>query len=83
MVENLPSKAGDLGSISGQETKIPHAKLQQLSPHATNRETMGHNEKIPRDAMKILCKNTSACETTPSVHFLKVGRRPQTYKKAN
>ena len=38
VVENLPCKAGDLGSVSGQETKIPHAMLQLLSPHATNRE---------------------------------------------
>ena len=25
MVKNLPSDAGDVGSIPGQETKIPHA----------------------------------------------------------
>ena len=25
MVRNLPSNAGDMGSIPGQETKIPHA----------------------------------------------------------
>ena len=53
VAENLPSKAGDLGSISSQETKIPHAKLQLLRPHTTNRESMGHNEKILHEAMKI------------------------------
>ena len=37
MVENLPSNAGDVGSIPGQGTKIPHA-TGQLSPHATATE---------------------------------------------
>ena len=31
MVKNPPSKAGNMGLISGQGTKIPHA-LGQLSP---------------------------------------------------
>ena len=41
------------------ETKIPHA-MEQLSPWAvtmslgpTTRESVGHNEKIPYNAMKI------------------------------
>ena len=34
MVEDLPSNAGDMGSISGGGTKIPHA-AGQLSPCAT------------------------------------------------
>ena len=33
-VKNPPFNAGDVGSISGQETKIPHA-VGQLSPCAT------------------------------------------------
>ena len=33
MVENLPSNAGNVGSISGRGTKIPHA-TGQLSSHA-------------------------------------------------
>ena len=37
MVENLPSNAGDMGSISGGGTKIPHA-AGQLSPCATATE---------------------------------------------
>ena len=37
-VENLSSNAGDVGSISGQGTKILHA-MGQLSPCATPRET--------------------------------------------
>ena len=36
-VENLSSNAGDVGSISGQGTKIPHA-MGQLSPHTATTE---------------------------------------------
>ena len=32
-VKNLPSNAGDAGSIPGRGIKIPHA-AEQLSPHA-------------------------------------------------
>ena len=35
VVKNLPSNAGDAGSIPGQETKIPHAE-EQLSPSTFN-----------------------------------------------
>ena len=37
VVKDLPSNAGDLGSIPGQGTKIPNA-VRQLSPHGTTRE---------------------------------------------
>ena len=37
VIENLPSNAGDVGSVLGWETKIPHA-LEQLNLHATTRE---------------------------------------------
>ena len=37
MVKDLPFSAGDVGSILGQETKIPNA-LRQLSPHIAARE---------------------------------------------
>ena len=37
MVKNLPANAGDMGSIPGQGTKIPHA-AEQMSLHATTRE---------------------------------------------
>ena len=43
MVKNPPSEAGDMGSIPGQETKIPYA-MGQLSPHAATTEPMCHNE---------------------------------------
>ena len=38
MVKNPPCSAGDVGLITGQETKVPHAseKLSQ-SPHATTK----------------------------------------------
>ena len=36
-VKNLPSKAGDVGSIPGRGTKIKHA-MGQLSPHAATTE---------------------------------------------
>ena len=36
-VKNLPSNAGDAGSIPGRETKIPHA-VEQLNPCATSRQ---------------------------------------------
>ena len=37
MVKNLPYNAGDVGSIPGQGSKIPHA-TGQLSLHATTTE---------------------------------------------
>ena len=44
MLKNLPSNAGDMGSIPVQETKIPHA-VGQLSLHATTTELMRLNER--------------------------------------
>ena len=35
MVKNLPSNAGDMGSVPGEGTKIPHAE-GQLGPLANN-----------------------------------------------
>ena len=42
VVKNPPSNAGDVSSIPGQGTKIPHAE-GQLSPHATTREPVCRN----------------------------------------
>ena len=42
MVKNLPSNAGDAGSIPGQGTKIPHA-VGQLSSHTATTEPARHN----------------------------------------
>ena len=55
VLKNLPCNAGDLGSIPGWETKIPHAmeqealKSQLESPRATRKD------KIPHDTTKIQC----------------------------
>ena len=46
MVENLPSNAGDMGSIPDGVTKIPHAAGQQ-GPHAATREKPAHRNKEP------------------------------------
>ena len=42
MVKYLHSSAGDVGSIPGQETKIPGA-MEQLSLHTTATELTGHS----------------------------------------
>ena len=44
MVKNPHSTAGDVGSISGRGTKIPHA-AGQLSPRATTTELARLNER--------------------------------------
>ena len=44
MVKNPPGNAGDTGSIPGWGTKIPRA-LEQLSPCATTRESVRHEER--------------------------------------
>lgn len=43
VAKNLPSNAGDLGSIMGQRTKIPHA-LEQLHLPATIRGSVCLNK---------------------------------------
>ena len=43
VVKNLPSNGGNLDSVPGRETKIPHAK-GQLSSHATTKEPTHHKE---------------------------------------
>ena len=40
MTKNPPSNAGDMGSIPGWGTKIPHA-MGQLSPCTTTTENLG------------------------------------------
>ena len=55
VVKNLPSNAGDTGSIPGQGTKIPHA-VGQLSLSTAMREaSMVQVEKSSRAMMKIQC----------------------------
>ena len=45
MVKNLPSNAGDVGSIPGRGTKIPHV-AGQLSPCATTTELTHLNKRV-------------------------------------
>ena len=46
VVKNLPSNAGDVGSIPSRGTKIPHA-VGQLSPHTATREKPACRNKDP------------------------------------
>ena len=50
VVKNLPCSTGDITSIPGWGTKIPHA-LEQLSPRATTRVHLLQH-KISHDAMR-------------------------------
>ena len=45
MVKNLLCNAGDVGSIPGQGTKIPHA-LKQLSLPSVTTEPKDHSQRI-------------------------------------
>ena len=49
VVKNLPSSAGDMGSISDQGTNIPGA-AEQLSPHTTTREPTSMPQQRPSTA---------------------------------
>ena len=44
VAKNLPSNAGDMGSIPGQGTKIPHA-TGQLSPRPTTTESTHRSKR--------------------------------------
>ena len=44
MVKNLPTNAGEVGSIPGQGTKIPHA-MEQLSLSVATTELFDWREK--------------------------------------
>ena len=64
MIKNSTPSAGDVGSISGQRTKIPHA-AGQLSLCATARESLDAStktqhspEKTPSRVYKILKSDT-------------------------
>ena len=47
MVKNLPSNAGDTGSIPGRGTKIPHA-MGQLSPRVTTAKPARSGACVPQ-----------------------------------
>ena len=47
VVKNLPSSAGNMGSIPGWGTRIPHA-MGQLSQHTTTTEFLRSGAPMPR-----------------------------------
>ena len=69
MVKNPPGNAGDMSSIPGQGTTIPHA-MEQLSPHPTGTELVCSGDHVPhyrvcalqqkilQEAAKITCATT-------------------------
>ena len=69
-VKNSPSNTGDMGSISGRGTKIPHAR-EQLSLHAENSEParsgahMPQLERSPHATTKTQCSQINK-------YFLKI-----------
>ena len=71
VVKNLPSNAGDVGSIPGQGPKIPHT-TGQLSPCTTTTELVSLNERarMPQTA-EPMCSGT----LTPQLEKRKPTRR--------
>ena len=72
VVKNPPSNAGDVGSIPGQGTKIPHAS-GQLSPRATTREPVRPGARMPQ-------LERSSCAATKSPHHNKDPVQPKLKK---
>ena len=52
MVKNPPSNAGDVGSISGQGAKIPHA-MGQLSPCAATKTQCSQIKKLKKKKTRL------------------------------
>ena len=68
MVKNLPCNAEDVSSISGQETKIPHAS-EQLSPRASTTEATHSEARVlqlgsPHATAMEACTLWGPCEAT-------------------
>ena len=60
VLKNPPYNAGDVGSIPGQGTKIPHATGQR-SPHATTTELMHLNQRAcVRQTTEPICSGACA-----------------------
>ena len=79
VVKNPPSNAGDVGSIPGQGTKIPHA-AGQLNLHATTTELARLNERahVPANyrAQALWSPHTTATEPTcPGARMPQLERR--------
>ena len=74
MVKNPPSDAGDMGSIPGQGTKIPHA-AGPLGPHTTTTE-LTHLNKTAR----VPQTTEPAC---PGAHAPQLERKPAHHNKSS
>ena len=61
VVKNPPSNVGNVGSIPGQETKIPHV-VGQLSPHTTT------TELVCSGARPLQLEKPTRCNEEPSRH---------------
>lgn len=48
VIKNLPSSAGDVGSITGQRTKIPHAAGQLSLSTATTEPVPSKRAPVPQ-----------------------------------
>ena len=85
MVKNPPFNAGDVGSIPGQGTKIPHA-AGQLNPSAATTEPAHSGARAPqldspRTATKSLCATTETQRSKrerEGKKERKEGRKPST-----
>ena len=63
VVKNLPSNAGDEGSILGQGTKIPHAAGQPSSSTSTT-EPVHSGTHRPQLERSLCTVTNSSCATT-------------------
>ena len=73
MVKNLPSKAGDSGSIPGWDTKIPHATKHLSSSATTTEPVCSRPRATPREACtpqpeKTACRNEGPHTTKKTRH---------------
>ena len=61
VVKNLPSKAGDTGSIPGQGTKIPHAPQHNYVHMPQLEKPTFHNQ---RESLNVAVNSTCAAKET-------------------
>ena len=68
VVKNPPSNAGDVGLISGQGTKIPHA-VGQLSPRAATTKPALSRACVPRlESLPAATKDPTCRNEDPVCH---------------
>ena len=59
VVRNPPCKAGDMGSIPGQGTQIPHV-AEELVCYCCSQRVHTPQQKIPHDPVRIPCATAKA-----------------------